>query len=345
MIYHVIVPLVSFPGLNFWGTAHNATIISWVPWCSVKDFNALVVASPGYYSTRPMCPKATWKPWQLLVGYAERRCWGRFFGFASRFFKRGFGPFFSGTDLTPCAPLGGVPEQSGLVTLQELARKPFHWRLYQAASPWAGRFWEGLVLGFGSLSAWPVLTRILMFAHFLCFCLKCFWHTVHLLAIYAILCNSAVRKMQKITKHFWKRSSKKVILPDALSALAWLSGDTGASLAKLFDLNAPAAMKRGAPIPSHGALVPYSSIWAHPIRRQADSLPQHQQASGINAGVMLLKPSKASWMGIEEPWAVGVELLGVAQLLIALIWGRLLVHIGHRCFDPGERGTGTPSKW
>eukprot|EP00434_Breviolum_minutum_P025287 symbB.v1.2.022341.t1/scaffold1934.1/size95668/7 len=69
--------------------------------------------------------------------------------------------------------------------------------------------------------------------------------------------------------------------------------DTGASLAKLFDLNAPAAMKRGAPIPSHGALVPYSSIWAHPIRRQADSLPQHQQASGINAGVMLLKPSKA----------------------------------------------------
>jgi len=115
------------------------------------------------------------------------------------------------------------------------------------------------------------------------------------------LCNSAVRKMQKIKKHFWKRSSKKVILPDALSALASLSGDTGASLAKLFDLNAPAAMKRGAPIPSHGALVPYSSIWAHPIRRQADSLPQHQQASGINAGVMLLKPSKASWMGIEEP--------------------------------------------
>lgn len=206
MIYHVIVPLVSFPGLNFWGTAHNATIISWVPWCSVKDFNALVVASPGYYSTRPMCPKATWKPWQLLVGYAERRCWGRFFGFASRFFKRGFGPFFSGTDLTPCAPLGGVPEQSGLVTLQELARKPFHWRLYQAASPWAGRFWEGLVLGFGSLSAWPVLTRILMFAHFLCFCLKCFWHTVHVLAIYAIL---PLEKCRKSKNTFGKEVQRK----------------------------------------------------------------------------------------------------------------------------------------
>ena len=96
-----------------------------------------------------------------------------------------------------------------------------------------------------------------------------------------------------------EKKFKEVILPDALSALAWLSGDTGASLAKLFDLNAPAAMKRGAPIPSHGALVPYSWIWAHPIRRQADSLPQHQQASGINAGVMLLKPSKASWMGVE----------------------------------------------
>jgi len=51
-------------------------------------------------------------------------------------------------------------------------------------------------------------------------------------------------------------------------------------------------MKRGAPIPSHGAAVPYSWIWGHPTRRQGDLLPQHQQASGINAGVMLLKPDK-----------------------------------------------------
>lgn len=69
--------------------------------------------------------------------------------------------------------------------------------------------------------------------------------------------------------------------------------DTGASLAKLFELRTPAAMKRGAPIPSHGAAVPYSWIWGHPTRRQGDLLPQHQQASGINAGVMLLKPDKA----------------------------------------------------
>ncbi len=61
--HKVAVPLVGFPGLNFWGMAHNATTISWVLWCLVKDFNALVVASPGYYSTRPMCLKATWKPW------------------------------------------------------------------------------------------------------------------------------------------------------------------------------------------------------------------------------------------------------------------------------------------
>eukprot|EP00438_Fugacium_kawagutii_P018030 Skav216299 [mRNA] locus=scaffold494:135540:149103:- [translate_table: standard] len=68
--------------------------------------------------------------------------------------------------------------------------------------------------------------------------------------------------------------------------------DCGTSLAKLFQLRAPAAMKRGAPIPSHGARVPYAWIWGHPTRRQGDLLPQHQQASGINAGVMLLKPDR-----------------------------------------------------
>ena len=69
--------------------------------------------------------------------------------------------------------------------------------------------------------------------------------------------------------------------------------DGGESLAKLFQLRAPAAMKRGPPIPDHGARVPYGLIWGHPTRRKGDELPQHQQASGINAGVMLLRPDKA----------------------------------------------------
>ncbi|CAK9042448.1 Uncharacterized protein R707 [Durusdinium trenchii] len=69
--------------------------------------------------------------------------------------------------------------------------------------------------------------------------------------------------------------------------------DGGESLAKLFHLRPPAAMKRGPPIPSHGDPVPYGLIWGHPTRRQGDELPQHQQASGINAGVMLLQPSKS----------------------------------------------------
>eukprot|EP00439_Symbiodinium_sp_Y106_P056443 s1321_g7.t3 len=64
-------------------------------------------------------------------------------------------------------------------------------------------------------------------------------------------------------------------------------------LADVFRLRAPAAMKRGEPVMEHGELVPYATLWGHPTRREADRLPQHQQASGINAGVMLLKPDQA----------------------------------------------------
>ena len=55
------------------------------------------------------------------------------------------------------------------------------------------------------------------------------------------------------------------------------------SLSELFELRAPAAMKRGEPVMSHGQLIPYATLWGHPTRRATDSLPQHQQASGINA--------------------------------------------------------------
>mmetsp|Transcript_82966 Transcript_82966/g.173713 ORF Transcript_82966/g.173713 Transcript_82966/m.173713 type:complete len:508 (+) Transcript_82966:152-1675(+) len=66
--------------------------------------------------------------------------------------------------------------------------------------------------------------------------------------------------------------------------------DGGRCLTSLFELPTPAAMKRGMPIPKHGELLNFRAIWEHPTRRTGDSLPAHQQASGINAGVMLLKP-------------------------------------------------------
>ena len=53
-------------------------------------------------------------------------------------------------------------------------------------------------------------------------------------------------------------------------------------LADVFRLRAPAAMKRGEPVMEHGELVPYATLWGHPTRREADRLPQYQQASGIN---------------------------------------------------------------
>ena len=56
------------------------------------------------------------------------------------------------------------------------------------------------------------------------------------------------------------------------------------NLRELFELRAPAAMKRGEPVMKHGDLIPYSVLWGHPTRRAKDELPQHQQASGINAG-------------------------------------------------------------
>ena len=61
-------------------------------------------------------------------------------------------------------------------------------------------------------------------------------------------------------------------------------------LESLFSLDAPAAMKRADPCPAHGANVPYCDLWAHPVRRVKEKIPAHQQASGINAGVMLFEP-------------------------------------------------------
>ena len=70
-------------------------------------------------------------------------------------------------------------------------------------------------------------------------------------------------------------------------------------LESLFALDAPAAMKRGNPCPAHGARVPYCEFWAHPERRVVDEIPVHQQASGINAGVMLFKPDVARMREME----------------------------------------------
>jgi len=70
-------------------------------------------------------------------------------------------------------------------------------------------------------------------------------------------------------------------------------------LESLFDLPTPAAMKRGSPVPKHGVAVPYTSIWSHPTRREADKLPPHQQASGINAGTMLFRPDAKVFKQME----------------------------------------------
>jgi len=70
-------------------------------------------------------------------------------------------------------------------------------------------------------------------------------------------------------------------------------------LDSLFMLEAPAAMKRGDPCPAHGARVAYCDLWAHPGRRAGDKIPVHQQASGINAGVMLFKPDAATMHEME----------------------------------------------
>mmetsp|Transcript_48844 Transcript_48844/g.139831 ORF Transcript_48844/g.139831 Transcript_48844/m.139831 type:complete len:454 (+) Transcript_48844:92-1453(+) len=76
-----------------------------------------------------------------------------------------------------------------------------------------------------------------------------------------------------------------------------LGGDL--TLEALFELRPPAAMKRGAPVPRHGAEVLYTELWSHPARRACDELPPHQQASGINAGVVLLQPDPAVFGQVE----------------------------------------------
>ena len=70
-------------------------------------------------------------------------------------------------------------------------------------------------------------------------------------------------------------------------------------LESIFELRPPAAMKRSNPVPNHGDLVTYAEIWGHPTRRRTDELPLHQQASGINAGVMLLQPDDAVFAQVE----------------------------------------------
>lgn len=71
-------------------------------------------------------------------------------------------------------------------------------------------------------------------------------------------------------------------------------------LESVFDLDTPAAMKRGPPVPKHGETVSYAEMWGHSTRRTGDSLPFHQQASGINAGVMLLEPDAKVFALMEK---------------------------------------------
>jgi len=61
----------------------------------------------------------------------------------------------------------------------------------------------------------------------------------------------------------------------------------------LFGLRPPAAMvrgQRGQPSPAHGEILPYTALWNNEPRRTFERIPMHQQAGGINAGVVLLQP-------------------------------------------------------
>lgn len=91
---------------------------------------------------------------------------------------------------------------------------------------------------------------------------------------------------------------QKVLLLD-LDLLVRAPALGGRGLECAFELPAPAAMKRGSPVPVHGERVPYQAIWEHPSRREGDELPPHQQASGINAGVVLLEPDAAVFAQME----------------------------------------------
>lgn len=85
---------------------------------------------------------------------------------------------------------------------------------------------------------------------------------------------------------------KKIMLLDLdlLIRHPSIAGTDLQPLESVFDLDTPAAMKRGPPVPKHGDAVNYAEMWGHATRRTGDKLPFHQQASGINAGVMLLEP-------------------------------------------------------
>lgn len=100
----------------------------------------------------------------------------------------------------------------------------------------------------------------------------------------------------------------KVLLLD-LDMLVRSAGETKtqeqtlAGIESLFDLEPPAAHKRGPPIPQHGDRVSYAQLWSHPERRKSsgwfEAIPCHQQGSGINAGVMLLRPDAAVFASME----------------------------------------------
>ena len=87
---------------------------------------------------------------------------------------------------------------------------------------------------------------------------------------------------------------------DLLVRSVGIAGGDFQPLESVFDLQAPAAMKRGPPVPNHGQAISYAEMWGHPTRRTGDALPFHQQASGINAGVMLLRPDAEDFALIEK---------------------------------------------
>lgn len=127
-------------------------------------------------------------------------------------------------------------------------------------------------------------------------------------------CVDYLSSVARALFHNWKRSrfidvftKFRALQLEAFDKILFLDLDmlvrappTGVpGLGGLFALSAPAAMKRGEPAPQHGERVAYSSIWGHPTRRATDGIPPHQQASGINAGTMLLRPDAAAYQQME----------------------------------------------
>eukprot|EP00397_Hematodinium_sp_SG-2012_P020697 GEMP01021340.1.p1 GENE.GEMP01021340.1~~GEMP01021340.1.p1 ORF type:complete len:364 (+),score=76.37 GEMP01021340.1:37-1128(+) len=72
-------------------------------------------------------------------------------------------------------------------------------------------------------------------------------------------------------------------------------------LTDLMALSWPAAHARGEPALQHGEIVPYRRFWENYENRQfngkVEELPNHQQSSGINAGVMVLPGNRPDLLG------------------------------------------------